>query len=381
MCGVSIIHIRMNLRETFKKKLFGIDHNSFDDHALELFKYQAKNNQIYNQYILNLGIDTDCINNIYEIPYLPVNFFKTQKIITGNPGIDTVFISSGTTNHPRSKHYIADLQFYLKVCEASFKVFYGDVSEYTILTLLPSYLPQFAPQFAPQYARTSLLGGRTSLRGRSDSSLICMVDHFISKSKSHDSGFIIDEKSHQLLNSVHRHSKHCKKMVLIGITFALLDQAEKYSSDLSDVIIMETGGMKGRRKEMIREQVHEILKKKFAVNTIHSEYGMTELFSQAYSKGEGKFKTPPWMKILIREINDPFNVGDKIKSDCLPASPGFPGDRSNRQGGINIIDLANVDSCAFIETEDLGRINNDGTFEILGRIDNTDLRGCNLMID
>ena len=368
----------MSFSETFKKKLFEVDNNSFEATAIALFKYQAKNNKIYNKYISYLGIDRESINNIYEIPFLPINFFKTQKVITGEPETTKVFISSGTTNQKKSKHYIADPEFYLKVCEASFKVFYGDVSQYIFLALLPSYLDQ------------------------KDSSLVCMVDHFIGKSNSDNSGFIMDKKS-DLINkfvvdghverqrnpdSVGTRTLQINKVILFGVTFALLDLverqrnpdsvgAEKYARDLparlslkqskageSDMIIMETGGMKGRRKELLREELHNKLINGFGVKYIHSEYGMTELMSQAYSKGYGKFMTPPWMSVILRDFNDPLNVNSKIKT-----------------GGINIIDLANVDSCAFIETQDLGRLNRDGNFEVLGRIDNADIRGCSLMYD
>ncbi|MCH8317202.1 MAG: acyl transferase [Bacteroidetes bacterium] len=366
----------MSFSETFKKKLFEVDNNSFEATATALFKYQAKNNKIYNKYISYLGIDKESINNIYEIPFLPINFFKTQKVVTGEPEIEKVFVSSGTTGQQRSTHYIADLQFYLKVCEASFRVFYGDVSQYIFLALLPSYL--------------------------ADSSLICMVDHFIGKSNSTGSGFIMDKKSNFFIkfamgghverqrnsDSAGTRSLQGNKTILFGVTFALLDLverqrnpdsvgAEKYGCDLParlsqsrnkadgpDMIIMETGGMKGRRKELLREDLHNKLKNGFDVKYIHSEYGMTELMSQAYSKGCGKFMTPPWMSIILRDFNDPFNVNSKIKT-----------------GGINIIDLANVDSCAFIETQDLGRLNSDGSFEVLGRIDNADIRGCSLMYD
>ncbi|MBW8049617.1 MAG: acyl transferase [Cytophagales bacterium] len=339
----------MSFSETFKKKLFEVDNNSFEASAIKLFKYQAKNNKIYNKYISYLGIEKESINNIYEIPFLPINFFKTQKVVTGELGIEKVFISSGTTKQKKSKHYIADPEFYLKVCEASFKVFYGDISQYIFLALLPTYLDQ------------------------KDSSLICMVDHFIGKSNSDNSGFIIDKKP----DLINKFVVDGSRVVLFGVTFALLDLTEKYGCNLpallsqrqnkaggADIIIMETGGMKGRRKELLREDLHNKFKNGFGVQYIHSEYGMTELMSQAYSKGCGKFMTPPWMSVILRDFNDPLNVNSKIKT-----------------GGINIIDLANVDSCAFIETQDLGRLNSDGSFEALGRIDNADIRGCSLMYD
>lgn len=338
----------MSFSETFKKKLFKVDNNSFEATTIALFKYQAKNNKIYNKYISYLGIDKERINNIYEIPFLPINFFKTHKIVTGDLVIKNIFVSSGTTGQQRSTHYITDPGFYLKVCEASFRVFYGPISQYIFLALLPSGFDQ------------------------KDSSLICMVDHFIGKSNSTDSGFIMDNNADILKTFV-----GCGHVILFGVTFALLDLVEKYNIDLSahlsqrqsksggsGIIIMETGGMKGRRKELLREELHNKLKNGFGVKYIHSEYGMTELMSQAYSSGEGKFMTPPWMRILIRDLNDPFNINSKIKT-----------------GGINIIDLANVDSCAFAETQDLGLLKSDRSFEVLGRIDNADIRGCSLMYD
>jgi len=326
----------------FKENLFKINSlNYFKEQAILLFHYQAENNIVYKNYIKYLNINIDKIINLEDIPFLPIEFFKYHKVISNikEEDIELVFESSGTTGEITSKHLVKDLNFYKKVSENIFYNFYGKLDEYIFLALLPSYLE------------------------RENSSLVYMVDHFIKESKSTHSGFYLNDLEKLKEKLISLKNQH-KKIVLIGVTFALLDFAEQFSIDLEDIIIIETGGMKGRRKEMIREEVHQILQEKLNVKNIHSEYGMTELLSQAYSKGDGLFVTPNSMKVLIRDINDPFSYNNK-----------------NKSGGLNIIDLANVDSCSFIETKDIGYIEDSNQFKILGRLDNSDIRGCNLLIN
>jgi len=325
----------MDFKESFKKDLFNISNQNFNEKALLLFNFQAKHNPVYKQYLQLLGKDPDKVSLIEEIPFLPILFFKTQEIKTDFFQERQIFYSSGTTGTQTSRHYIADPDFYLNNSEEIFKRFYGDLSGYIVLALLPSY------------------------QENPGSSLIYMVNHFIKQSGNELSGFV-SEKT--LLENLKKYKESSAKKLLIGVSYALWDLAENEQPDLSDFIVMETGGMKGRRTELVREELHEILKNGLNVSTIHSEYGMTELLSQAYSKGQGFFEGPEWFKILLRDINDPLTIGTGRSS-----------------GGINIIDLANVDSCAFIETQDLGRISEDKTFEVLGRFDNSDIRGCNLL--
>ncbi len=315
---------------------------NFEELALEVFEFQAVNNQVYADYLRFLGVDFTRVDRLENIPFLPIEFFKTHRIITRYYDLpDDRFLrfrSSGTTGMTRSTHYIYIPELYEKSFLTAFEMFYGSVRDYVILALLPSYLE------------------------RGDSSLVYMVNRLIELSASDHSGFYLynHEDLYQKLLLLRDSGR---KTVLFGVSFALLDFAEKYRLDFPDLIVIETGGMKGRKKEMVRDELHDILKEAFGVPAIHSEYGMTELLSQAYSRGGGKFFTPPWMRVMIRDMNDPFEM--------LP---------SGRSGGINIIDLANVYSCAFIETKDIGRVDNDGSFEVLGRFDNSDLRGCNLMI-
>jgi hypothetical protein len=309
----------------------------FKEQCIQLFHFQYEHNAIYKQYVDLLGLDLSELNSLDEIPFIPIQFFKLHKITTGDDHIDKIFKSSGTGGS-RSKHYVKDINIYKRACFKGFEFFYGPPGNYCFLALLPSYLEN------------------------ESSSLIYMVDHFITASKYSDSGYYLyDHQS--LINKLSDLEKHKIPVILIGVSFALADLAAKYELNLKHTTIMETGGMKGRRKEITRMELHELLCSSFHQETIHSEYGMSELLSQAYSKGRGIFYPPPWMKIFIRDMYDPFNY--------LP--PG-------KTGGINIIDLANVFSCAFIETQDLGRLNNDGSFEVLGRFDESDIRGCNLMI-
>jgi len=312
--------------------------SSFNDIALKIFNYQAGNNPVYKEYLFHLGTNISSVNKLEEIPFLPIEFFKTHKVITGTSEIENTFFSSGTTGMTRSNHFITDISIYERSFLKAFKNVYGDLSDYCILALLPTYLEN------------------------ESSSLVYMANSFIKNSEHPDSGFYLNNLD-QLAAKLESLEKYNTKILLIGVSYALLDLAENYKLDLSNTIIMETGGMKGQRKELTKKELHEYLSTKFGVKSIHSEYGMTELLSQAYSSDQGKFKTPPWMKILIRDTYDPFSYLAQGKS-----------------GGINVIDLANINSCSFIETKDLGKINQDDSFEVLGRFDYSDIRGCNLLV-
>ncbi len=326
--------------EYFTSRLFAVHAETFDDFALKLFRFQATYNLVYRKYLHYLKVSPAEVNAITAIPFLPIHFFKNHPILTPD-GIkaEIYFESSGTTGQQRSRHYVADRALYHRVAETIFVQMYGKLSDYHIFALLPSYLE------------------------RQHASLVAMASHFIRQSRSTYSGFYLNNTA-ELINKIKK-AGNSRKVLLIGVSFALLDLAEQHQPDLHDVIVMETGGMKGRRKEMTRDELHTILRKNFNVTEIHSEYGMTELLSQAYARQAGKFRVPTWMKILIRDINDPF---------CLDQPPGV-------SGGINVIDLANIYSCAFIETQDLGRLlKEDHTFEVLGRFDQSEIRGCSLMV-
>ena len=327
----------MDFQNSFKAGLFNITDNNFNEKAMELFRFQAENNIVYKNFLKALKINPSEISELTHIPFLPIDFFKTQKITSGLFKEEIVFHSSGTTGEERSSHYVKDLNFYKRVARKTFELNYAPLRDYIILALLPSYLEN------------------------KSSSLIYMMNDFISQTASPDSGFLL-EKMDKIKSVIDGCRKLNKKIILWGVTYALLDFAEKHPQDLSDIIILETGGMKGKRQEMIREEVHDYLEGRFKVATIHSEYGMTELLSQAYSSGNGIFTPVPWFRIIIRQPNDPFTLSD----------PG-------KAGGMNIIDLANVDSCAFIQTQDFGLVFEDKSFEVRGRIDNSDVRGCNLL--
>jgi phenylacetate-coenzyme A ligase PaaK-like adenylate-forming protein len=321
------------------RQIFSINNQvQFENLALDVFKHQAQNCLVYRSYIAHLGILPERITKLEQIPYLPISFFKTQEILSAPETADIIFSSSGTTGMAQSRHLVTDVSVYEQSFERAFEYFYGTIKGTCILALLPSYLE------------------------RDGSSLIYMVDALISMSDHPDSGYFLhnhDELYRKLLALQHGG----QKTILIGVTYALLDFIEQYRLDFPDLIVMETGGMKGKRKEMVREELHNELQNGFGVDAIHSEYGMTELLSQAYSDGEGIFRCPPWMKILLRDANDPLSL--------------VPGTRT---GGINVIDLANINSCSFIATQDLGRLLSDGSFEVLGRFDNADIRGCNLLV-
>ncbi len=293
---------------------------------------------MYHQFCNLLKTQPKEINSISQIPFLPIEFFKTQQIKTGEFKEEMIFLSSGTTGAIQSKHFVKDINLYEASFTKTFNSFYGNIEEYCVLALLPSYME------------------------REGSSLIYMVEKLIQQSKHPKSGFFLKNEQ-ELIKNLQNLIKNGQKTLLIGVSFALLDLAEKYKLNLTNIIIMETGGMKGRREELTRNELHSIYKKSFNVAEIHSEYGMTELLSQAYSKGKGIFSCPNWMKILIRDINDPLNYVEE-----------------NRTGGINVIDLANMNSCSFIATQDLGKKTSSHEFEVLGRFDNSDLRGCNLLV-
>ncbi len=320
-------------------KIFNIRNESeFHSLAMDTFRYQSQNVPTYKSFISHLKLDPHKINNYHKIPFLPVELFKSHEIIVLNKKAEIVFESSSTTGINPSKHFVADKSLYEKSFRAGFQKFYGDPSKLCILALLPSYLE------------------------RSGSSLIFMAEKLIGLSSHPDSGFYLNEYD-KLIALLRKLKKNGQPTLLLGVSFALLELAEKFEEDLEGITIMETGGMKGKRTEMVREDLHAFLRKRLNTANIHSEYGMTELLSQAYSKGEGIFNTPPWMRILIRDSYDPFQILEL----------GYT-------GSINVIDLANTYSCSFIATSDLGRIQKDGGFEVLGRIDNSDIRGCNLMI-
>ncbi len=310
----------------------------FELQALSVFQYQFQNNPVYRSFCTHLGASEDTVKQLSQIPFLPIAFFKSKQIIATQSLSYTVFTSSGTTGTNTSKHYVSDTSLYEASYLNAFQLFYGTITDYCILALLPSYLE------------------------RTGSSLIYMTEDLIRKSKHPKSGFYLNDLP-ALAKTLEELNEKGTPVLLIGVSFALLDLVETYRFALKNTIVMETGGMKGRRKEMIREALHDVLKKGLGVAKIHSEYGMTELLSQAYSKGDGIFRTPPWMKIQIRDTEDPLSVQGIGKT-----------------GGINIIDLANVHSCAFIATQDLGKLHPDNSFEILGRFDHSDIRGCNLLV-
>tara|TARA_B100001142_G_scaffold275497_2_gene283949 strand:+ start:343 stop:1311 length:969 start_codon:yes stop_codon:yes gene_type:complete len=318
-------------------KIFNIQNEiEFEKLALDMFDYQIKTNQVYADYATLILKGLKPIN-IYEIPFLPIHFFKTEQIICKGRAVEEIFLSSGTTGD-QSKHLVSDISMYQKSYVKSFELFYKAISEYCILSLLPNY------------------------RERGGSSLIYMVDDLILKSNHPQSGFYLNNYE-GLSNILQELEEKGQKTILFGVSYALLELAEQFPQSLKKTIIIETGGTKGKTKDIIKEELHMRLKSVFSLEKIHSEYGMTELLSQSYSKGDGIFKSPSWKKVLIRDINDPLSIiGD------------------NKTGGINIIDLANIYSCPFIATEDLGKTFNDGSFSVLGRFNNADIRGCNLLI-
>jgi phenylacetate-coenzyme A ligase PaaK-like adenylate-forming protein len=323
--------------EQVKSKIFNINNDAeFENLALELFHYQMENNPIYAPYAA-LILRGKHPENINEIPFLPIEFFQTEQIICQGQAIEEIFLSSGTTGE-QSKHLVSNIELYKSSYQKAFQLFYGDITDYCILALLPSY------------------------KEREGSSLIYMVDDLIKKSKHPQSNYYLNNYE-ELATTLKELEIKKQKTILFGVTYALLDLAAQHPQHLKHTLIMETGGMKGKRKELLKEEIHQLLEEAFLTKNIHSEYGMTELLSQSYSKGGNIFKSPPWMKILVRDVNDPLSImGD------------------NKKGGINVIDLANIHSCPFVATQDLGCTFEDGTFSVLGRFSNADVRGCNLLI-
>ncbi|MEE1945092.1 acyl transferase [Pedobacter sp. KR3-3] len=320
-------------------QIFSIDNpTAFEQVALTVFRHQAEHCAVYRDYIHYLNIDPASINSYLQIPFLPISFFKSHEVVSTADQPEIVFSSSGTTGQSTSKHLVSDVKIYEQSFNLAFEQFYGNPQDICILALLPSYLE------------------------REGSSLIYMVDDLLKQSQHPQSGYFLHdlEALYQTLLTVKASGQ---KTILIGVTYALLDFVESFQLDFPELIVMETGGMKGKRKEMVREELHQILTAGFGVSNIHSEYGMTELLSQGYSYGDGIFNCPPWMKILLRDTSDPLSL--------------LAGKQS---GGINVIDLANLNSCAFIATQDLGKVYPDGSFEVLGRFDNADIRGCNLLV-
>jgi len=309
----------------------------FNTLALEIFKFQFENNKVYRSFCDLLYKHPSDVKIVEDIPFLPIQFFKTHNVLSSTLKPVVSFTSSGTTGSITSKHHITDLSVYEESYLKGFKRFYGNIEDYVVLALLPSYLE------------------------REGSSLIYMVEDLIQKSKHAESGFYLNNLQ-EISNKLELLDKSGQKVLLIGVSFALLDLIEKHQFKLNNTIVMETGGMKGRRKEIIRPELHQLLKDGFGLAKIQSEYGMTELLSQAYSKGNGIFECPTWMKVLTRDTEDPLSI-----------------QKENKTGGINVIDLANINSCSFIATQDLGKVFENGSFEVLGRFDNSDLRGCNLM--
>ena len=317
--------------------IFSASKYDFEDIALTVFKYQYENNLVYNSWVNALRVNPESVTQLTEIPFLPVSFFKEADIKTGEYKPEVVFESSGTTGSVNSRHFVKDENIYKRSYVDGFKMFYGEPSEYCIIGLLPAYLE------------------------RSGSSLVNMVEGLIKLSSHPKSGFYLYEFG-RLAEVLSELEAAGQRTLLIGVTFALLDFAEQFPMQLKHTIVMETGGMKGRRKEMVRDELHSYLKLRLGVDAIHSEYGMTELLSQGYSFGNGIFNTVPWMKVLLRDEDDPLLVVKRGR------------------GLINVVDLANIDSCAFIATDDIGRIFEDGSFEVLGRRDFSDVRGCSLMV-
>ncbi|MBB6325586.1 phenylacetate-coenzyme A ligase PaaK-like adenylate-forming protein [Algoriphagus iocasae] len=326
--------------KSFSDAIIDLKSEEFESFALKLFRFQASANEIYKKYVEARQIKVEDVKSIQDIPFLPIRFFKDFPVVCGEekdfPGF---YSSSGTTGMITSKHYFWSENWYLEHAQSLFEKEFGKLTDFHVLALLPAYLE------------------------RKGSSLVSMADHFIRKSESEHSGFYLYDQD-ELLRKLEFLAKGNRKVLLLGVTFALLDLAESGKSmpEMDNLIVMETGGMKGRRKEMIREEVHEILKKFFEVKEIHSEYGMTEMMSQAYSKGNGKYTLPTSLRVMLRDVNDPLSWSNR------------------KQGGINVVDLANFHSCAFIETQDLGRFDENGELEVLGRFDNSEIRGCNLLV-
>lgn len=310
----------------------------FEKIALKVFRFQHENNTVYRDFCNFLNIEKGTVKSLKQIPFLPIQFFKSHEVLSSSDAIQETFTSSGTTGMITSKHLITDISLYEESYRNAFSEFYGNIEDYAVLALLPSYLE------------------------RNGSSLIYMVKDLIELSNNENSGFYLNNYD-ELIEKLIALDSSGQNVILIGVTYALLDLIEQQKFQLKNTIIMETGGMKGKRKEIIREELHEILCNGFGVSSIHSEYGMTELLSQAYSLGDGIFECPNWMSVQIRDTEDALSYIENGKT-----------------GGINVIDLANINSCSFIATQDLGKKYDNNSFEVLGRFDNSDIRGCNLMV-
>lgn len=328
------------MEQAFLDNIFKIsDEKTFRAAALEVFYLQSKHSPVYRDYLSTLGVEPSGIKDVEEIPFLPIEFFKSHTVLAEGKEAEVIFESSGTTGNTPSMHHVADAGLYRESFLRSFNAFYGSPEDLCILALLPSYLE------------------------RESSSLVYMMNHLIGWSKHSDSGFYLDQLG-ELSAILQKRNNDSHPTLLLGVSFALLDLAEQHPMTLwNNIKVMETGGMKGQREELVRSELHQALKDAFEINTIHSEYGMTELLSQAYSAGDGLFLSPAWMKVLVRDPNDPLTLLSNGQS-----------------GGLNIIDLANLHSCSFIATGDLGKVHEDGSFEVLGRYDSSDIRGCNLLI-
>jgi len=325
--------------DAYINQIFTIQNiQSFEAFAVELFHLHYKRNTLYQQYCQLIGINAETVQSIASIPFLPITFFKTHTILLDNYAANRVFMSSGTVENTRSRHFVVDEGLYITSSSRGFEHFYGNCENYAIVALLPSYIEQ------------------------GDSSLVFMVEKLMEMSGHPLNGFYLHNFS-DLKTTLSILRKERQKTILIGVSYALLDFGMNISIDFPELIVIETGGMKGRGKEMIRKELHQQIQSVFSVKEVHSEYGMTELMSQAYSKKDGLFNTPPWMCVLIRDMNDPF---------------GFP--LIGAAGGINVVDFANIYSCPFIATEDVGVMHTNGMFEVLGRLDDSDTRGCNIMV-
>jgi hypothetical protein len=326
--------------EQLKEKdswLAEVSNKNFEERAIAMFHFQYVNSIIYREFVDALHINPFNVNHVYHIPFLPISFFKTHEVVSGFFEPQTIFESSGTTGMQSSRHFIKDIKLYERSFMLGFEQFYGRPDDYVFLCLLPSYLE------------------------RGNSSLVFMANALIEKSRHAESGFYLNEWA-QLAGTLQALKTAGRKVMLLGVTFALLDFAEKYPMDLQGIIVMETGGMKGRREEWTRDQVHAFLKQQWQLTEVHSEYGMTELLSQAYSIRGGLFKPSDTMRVFVRDENDPMDI------------------RQTGTGCINVIDLANMYSCSFIATDDIARLNIDGSFEVMGRLDHSALRGCSLMV-
>lgn len=321
-------------------RIFNIySESDFIDTSLEVFRFQYENNKVYKEWVDLLKVNPAKVNTLDKIPFLPIEFFKQHAIVTSEVNAGTItFTSSSTTSQVPSKHYVNDITIYETSFLKGFDFFYGNVKDYCILALLPGYLE------------------------RKGSSLVYMCDRLIKESEHPLSGFFLNDFT-KLRENIRQLKNAKQKTILMGVSYALMDLADTGIHLDENFIVMETGGMKGKRKELLKEELHHYLCKGFGISKIHSEYGMTELLSQSYSTGEGKFKSPPWMSFLIREVADPLTIR-----------------KDHKTGGINVIDLANINSCSFIATQDLGKLNENGELELMGRYDNSDVRGCNLMV-